>query len=86
MTTKTKTIIYSHGNATDVGAMHFMQVIIAKGLQCNDVIMYDYSGYGESGGVPLEGNMYADIETVYDYALEHVVKDNSCANVHKNSI
>jgi len=80
VTTNTKSIIYSHGNATDVGAMHFMQVIIAKGLQCN-VIMYDYSGYGESGGVPLEGNTYTDIETVYEYALEHVVKDNTERNI-----
>jgi len=46
---ETKTIIYSHGNATDIGAMHFMQIIIAKGIKCN-VVMYDYSGYGESGG------------------------------------
>ena len=80
VTSNTKTIIYSHGNATDIGAMHFMQVIIAKGLQCN-VIMYDYSGYGESGGVPLEGNTYTDIETVYDYTLEHVVRDNIERNI-----
>jgi hypothetical protein len=74
ITSKTKTIIYSHGNATDIGAMYFMQVVLAKGLQCN-VIMYDYSGYGESGGVPLEGNTYNDIEMVYDYALHHVVEN-----------
>ncbi len=70
----TKTIIYSHGNATDIGAMYFMQVVMAKGLQCN-VIMYDYSGYGESGGVPLESNTYNDIEMVYDYALSNVVQN-----------
>jgi fermentation-respiration switch protein FrsA (DUF1100 family) len=68
----TKTIIYSHGNATDIGAMHFMQVVIAKGLKCN-VVMYDYSGYGESGGVPLEENTYSDIAMVYDYVLNNVI-------------
>ena len=74
ITNKTKTIIYSHGNATDIGAMYFMQVIMAKGLQCN-VIMYDYSGYGASGGVPLEHRTYQDIEMVYDYALRNVVQN-----------
>lgn len=71
VTESTKTIIYSHGNATDIGAMHFMQIILAKGLKCN-VVMYDYSGYGDSGGVPLESNTYSDIEAVYDYVLKNV--------------
>lgn len=74
VTERTKTIIYSHGNATDIGAMYFMQVVLAKGLQCN-VIMYDYSGYGESGGVPLENNTYNDVEMVYDYAINNVVQN-----------
>mmetsp|Transcript_22394 Transcript_22394/g.27437 ORF Transcript_22394/g.27437 Transcript_22394/m.27437 type:complete len:407 (-) Transcript_22394:1043-2263(-) len=74
MTSKTKTVIYSHGNATDVGAMYYMQILIAKGLQCN-VIVYDYSGYGESGGIPLEHNTYNDIEQVYDYAVKNVVQN-----------
>ena len=39
VTDSTKTIIYSHGNATDIGAMHFMQIIIAKGLKCNVVMV-----------------------------------------------
>jgi pimeloyl-ACP methyl ester carboxylesterase len=76
VTDQTKTLIYSHGNATDIGAMHFMQLILAKGLKCN-VVMYDYSGYGESGGVSLESNTYADIEAVYDYVLKNVVKDGN---------
>eukprot|EP00551_Chaetoceros_affinis_P004025 CAMPEP_0203677730 /NCGR_PEP_ID=MMETSP0090-20130426/29296_1 /ASSEMBLY_ACC=CAM_ASM_001088 /TAXON_ID=426623 /ORGANISM="Chaetoceros affinis, Strain CCMP159" /LENGTH=467 /DNA_ID=CAMNT_0050544709 /DNA_START=439 /DNA_END=1842 /DNA_ORIENTATION=- len=74
VTERTKTIIYSHGNATDIGAMYFMQVVLAKGLQCN-VIMYDYSGYGESGGVPLENNTYNDVEMVYDHAINNVVQN-----------
>ena len=80
LTDQTKTIIYSHGNATDIGAMYFMQIIMAKGLQCN-IIMYDYSGYGESGGVPLEHNTYNDIEMVYDYALDNVVKNKEEKNL-----
>jgi hypothetical protein len=42
------TLIYSHGNATDIGGMSFLHCYLAKALQVN-VVMYDYSGYGESG-------------------------------------
>jgi len=75
-TSKTKTIIYSHGNATDIGAMNFMQSIMAKGLQSN-ILMYDYSGYGASSGVPLESNTYLDIEIVYKWVTENVVQDRN---------
>lgn len=80
LTDNTKTIIYSHGNATDAGAMYFMQILISKGLKCN-VVSYDYSGYGESGGVPLEENTYRDIEMVYDYVLENVAQGKEERNI-----
>jgi len=70
----TKTIIYSHGNATDIGAMNFIQAIMAKGLQCN-VVMYDYSGYGASGSVALEENTYRDIKLVYNFTKEHIASN-----------
>jgi len=66
-----KTLIYSHGNATDIGAMSYIQAILAKNLKVN-IVMYDYSGYGESGGMPLENNTYSDIETVYDYVMSYI--------------
>jgi acetyl esterase/lipase len=72
---QTKTIIYSHGNATDIGAMFPLQAVLAHSLDCN-VVMYDYSGFGESGGVPLEENTYCDIEAVYDYTLKHVANND----------
>ena len=71
----TKTLIYSHGNATDVGAMFSLQAIIAHSLECN-VVSYDYSGYGESGGVPMEANTYTDIAAVYDYTLKNVCEND----------
>jgi len=70
-----KTIIYSHGNATDIGGMSLMQCYLARGLEVN-VVMYDYSGYGESGGTPLEDNTYSDIETVYKYVLEELAEND----------
>lgn len=70
-TPSTKTIIYSHGNATDIGAMFPMQSILVQSLEAN-VVCYDYSGYGESGGVAQENNTYSDIKAVYNYCVEHV--------------
>lgn len=67
----TRTIIYSHGNATDIGAMFPLQAILAQSLECN-VVSYDYSGYGESGGVAMEANTYTDIMGVYSWTLENV--------------
>lgn len=68
---RTKTLIYSHGNATDVGAMFPIQVVLAHSLDCN-VVVYDYSGYGESGGVPDETATYRDIDAVFDYVVDEV--------------
>jgi hypothetical protein len=67
----TKTIIYSHGNATDIGAMYPLQSILSHSLECN-VVSYDYSGYGESGGVPMEANTYKDIDAVFKYTVENI--------------
>jgi hypothetical protein len=72
----TKTIIYSHGNATDVGAMFPLQCILAHSLECN-VISYDYSGYGESGGCPMEANTYRDIAGVYEWTLKNICSDDA---------
>uniref|UniRef100_A0A7S4QEP4 Serine aminopeptidase S33 domain-containing protein n=1 Tax=Ditylum brightwellii TaxID=49249 RepID=A0A7S4QEP4_9STRA len=68
---KTKTILYSHGNATDVGAMNLTQSFLARHLNAN-VIVYDYSGYGQSGGVPMEKNTYRDIKLVYEWTAKHL--------------
>jgi len=73
ITDKTKTILYSHGNATDIGAMAGLQCLIAKNLKCN-VLVYDYSGYGESGGIPMEKNTYRDVKLVYEWVVSNVTK------------
>lgn len=60
------TIIFSHGNATDCGAMFAYYARIAQTLQVN-VVAYDYSGYGASGGTPSEQQTYDDITAVYNW-------------------
>jgi hypothetical protein len=72
------TVIYSHGNATDCGAMFFLYAMLAVACKVN-VVGYDYTGYGASidGGVaPTEKQTYKDIERVYDWCVEtQLVKD-----------
>ncbi|KEH35009.1 putative acylglycerol lipase [Medicago truncatula] len=58
------TVLYSHGNAADIGQMYELFVELSIHLRVN-LIGYDYSGYGQSSGKPSEHNTYADIEAVY---------------------
>jgi len=72
------TLIYSHGNATDCGAMFIMYAMIAMTLKIN-VVGYDYTGYGSSmasGIKPTEKQTYKDIERVYEWCIENrIVQD-----------
>ncbi|KAL8034452.1 hypothetical protein ABFX02_12G029500 [Erythranthe guttata] len=71
----TATLLYSHGNAADLGQMYELFVEITLRLRIN-LIGYDYSGYGQSTGKPTECNTYADIDAVYKCLKEQYgVKD-----------
>ncbi|XP_074582508.1 uncharacterized protein LOC141838820 [Curcuma longa] len=59
------TVLYSHGNAADLGQLYDLFVQLKLNLRVN-LIGYDYSGYGASSGKPSEYNTYADIEAVYE--------------------
>jgi hypothetical protein len=59
------TIIYSHGNAEDLGTVsHKLLELHAMGFA---VLSYDYHGYGTSEGRPTERAVYQDIDAAYDY-------------------
>ncbi|XP_077253088.1 uncharacterized protein LOC143892383 [Tasmannia lanceolata] len=60
----TSTLLYSHGNAADLGQMYELFIELSIHLRVN-LIGYDYSGYGQSSGKPSEQNTYADIEAAY---------------------
>ena len=60
------TLLWSHGNAMDVGEMYFFFLQLAEKLKVN-IAVYDYSGYGGSSGEPSEANLYADILAVHDF-------------------
>lgn len=63
------TILFSHGNAEDLGhALPFMESLRRSGFS---VVGYDYRGYGASGGgPPTVGKTYEDIAAAYRYAVE----------------
>ncbi|XP_065166454.1 alpha/beta hydrolase domain-containing protein 17B [Atheta coriaria] len=58
------TILFSHGNAVDLGQMSTFYLNLGSSINCN-VFAYDYSGYGQSAGKPSEKNLYADIEAAW---------------------
>ena len=63
-----QTILFSHGNAEDMGHMaEFLQQFPALGYS---LLMYDYRGYGTSEGKPSEQNAKQDIEAAYRWLVE----------------
>ncbi|MEG4456584.1 alpha/beta hydrolase [Microcoleus sp. N9_A1] len=64
------TILYSHGNAEDLGdILWLVGEIRDSGFA---VFAYDYQGYGTSQGNPSEDNTYRDIDAVYNYLTQQL--------------
>ncbi len=61
------TILYSHGNATDLGGLQYLQKNFYK--HGYSILIYDYSGYGQSGGVASEQQVYNDVQAIYNYLI-----------------
>ncbi|CAG5867828.1 unnamed protein product [Menidia menidia] len=51
------TVLFSHGNAVDLGQMSSFYIGLGTRINCN-IFSYDYSGYGVSTGKPTEKNLY----------------------------
>ncbi|XP_076009327.1 alpha/beta hydrolase domain-containing protein 17A [Genypterus blacodes] len=73
------TVLFSHGNAVDLGQMSSFYIGLGTRINCN-IFSYDYSGYGVSTGKPSEKNLYADIDaawhalrTRYGISPEHII-------------
>lgn len=66
----TYTILYTHGNAEDLGDIQpVLQQLHNNGFS---VFAYDYRGYGTSQGKASERNSYRDIDTVYNYLTQQL--------------
>lgn len=59
------TLLYSHGNAEDIGDL--TEVFNALAQSGISVLAYDYPGYGLSGGKPSENGCYEAAETCYSF-------------------
>jgi len=68
--TSSYTILYSHGNAEDLGYIQpVLQKLFTTGFS---VLAYDYRGYGTSEGTPSERNAYRDIDAAYQYLTQQL--------------
>ncbi len=61
----TYTILFSHGNAEDLGTLLPLLTLFQKHGYA--IFAYDYQGYGTSTGSPSEKNTYQDILAAYHY-------------------
>jgi fermentation-respiration switch protein FrsA (DUF1100 family) len=65
---KGPTILFCHGNAGNIShRIENVKLLLDYGLQ---VFLYDYRGYGSSGGRPSEAGLYQDGLAAYDYLVE----------------
>ena len=64
------TLLFSHGNAEDLGMIYDWFSDLSRVLNVN-LLAYDYCGYGKSMGAasPSEESVYMDIDAAYDYLL-----------------
>jgi len=65
------TILFAHGNATDLGMMREQLMNIRSMLGVN-VFAFDYTGYGVSDGKPTVKHTYADVEAAYDFITKRL--------------
>jgi len=61
------TILFSHGNATDLGRALPLARELGLALRCN-VVCYEYAGYGRAGGLPGVSNTLADAAAALRHA------------------
>lgn len=76
------TIIYSHGNAEDIGQnIDIFEALHDRGF---GVIAYDYPGYGLSPGKPTEASTQQALQKVWDYAINSGISPSSIVIVGRS--
>lgn len=78
------TILYSHGNAEDLGDdLPILRALHDRGFA---VLAYDYRGYGLSTGRPSERNAYADEDAAYAWLTREMAVPPGRIIVHGRSL
>lgn len=57
-------VFFSHGNAGSLKSWGYVAELFLP--HHYDLLIYDYRGYGKSGGKPTEANLYADANLIYE--------------------
>lgn len=70
------TLIFSHGNSTDIGIMYNYISDLVIQIKAN-ILLFEYSGYGEASGKPSETQIYADIQAAYDFLISIGIEKQS---------
>ena len=65
------TLLISHDTLSTLGNMYPMLIDLSSNLHCN-VVSYDYSGYGHSGGSPSHEQILHDIEHVASFLINNL--------------
>lgn len=65
----TMTVLFSHGNAEDLGLIVAFMREVSDALAVN-VLAYEYTGYGLSTGTAGMPELHADIEAAFRYARD----------------
>jgi uncharacterized protein len=60
------TILFCHGNAGNIGSVAYLAPEFFK--RGFNVLLWDYRGYGQSGGRPSERGFYTDARAAFDAA------------------
>lgn len=79
------TILYSHGNATDLGQVLPFCLELSQQLKAN-VVCYDYAGYGRSGGRAGVSNALADAAAALRHAREKYNVDEADVILYGQSV
>lgn len=72
-----RAILYSHGNATDLGLCIDICKFLGENLD-SDIYFYDYEGYGCCHGKACAKNLPRDLRALYD----HVRKSFEGKNIY----
>jgi hypothetical protein len=68
------TVLICHGNAGNIS--HRQSLIDSLAEMGYSVLIFDYSGYGKSRGIPSEKQLYHDASVFINMLLEFVSKEN----------
>ena len=60
------TILFSHGNAEDLGMIYEWFCEFTREVQVN-LLAYDYEGYGKASGTPSEQGCYDDVDCAWTF-------------------